>query len=145
MNPSTSYSTTERSSPSKESLPSENEFRVDDSATVREKIAKIYAERLLSDITLMVGGNSYPAHRLILCASSDVFQVMLMNPSWSESQETNVVLQEDPACAKIFADFLKYLYTGEIVISHYTVLSLLTLADKYNVKVREDYHCASKQ
>lgn len=118
----------------KRSLPSEEEFQVDDSATVREKIAKIYAERLLSDITLLVGGNSYPAHRLILCASSDVFQVMLMNPNWSESQETTVVLQEDPACAKVFADFLKYLYTGEILINHYSVLPLLTLADKYNVK-----------
>jgi len=116
------------------SLPSEHEFRVDDAAMVREKIAKIYADRLLSDITLTIGGNSYPAHRLILCASSDVFQVMLMNPNWSESQETTVVLQEDPACVKVFADFLKYLYTGEILINHYSVLPLLMLGDKYNVK-----------
>ena len=39
------------------------------------KIASLYAERLMSDLILEVGGRELPAHRLILCASSDVFQV----------------------------------------------------------------------
>jgi hypothetical protein len=39
------------------------------------KIASLYTERLMSDICLVVGGTEYPAHRLILCASSEVFQV----------------------------------------------------------------------
>lgn len=39
------------------------------------KIATLYAERLMSDICLVVGGTEYPAHRLILCATSEVFQV----------------------------------------------------------------------
>ena len=39
------------------------------------KIAGIYAERLMSDVLLVVGDQSLPAHRLILCASSEVFQV----------------------------------------------------------------------
>uniref|UniRef100_T1J0N0 BTB domain-containing protein n=1 Tax=Strigamia maritima TaxID=126957 RepID=T1J0N0_STRMM len=112
----------------------DHELQIDNSATVLEKIASLYAERLLSDITLIVGGRQFPAHRLILCASSDVFQVMLMNPNWTESQETTVNLQEDPACISTFGDFLKYLYTGKIHINHYTVLPLLTLADKYNVR-----------
>lgn len=29
----------------------------------------------MSDVTLVVGGKEYPAHRLILCISSEVFQV----------------------------------------------------------------------
>lgn len=112
----------------------DHEQQIDNSITVLEKIAGLYAERLLSDITLMVGGHAFPAHRLILCASSDVFQVMLMNPNWTESQETSVSLQEDPACITVFGDFLKYLYTGKININHFTVLPLLALADKYNVR-----------
>jgi hypothetical protein len=40
------------------------------------KIAGIYAERLMSDVLLVVGDQSLPAHRLILCASSEVFQVL---------------------------------------------------------------------
>lgn len=50
-------------------------LQVDNSATVLHKIATLYTERLMSDICLVVGGTEYPAHRLILCASSEVFQV----------------------------------------------------------------------
>lgn len=48
---------------------------MDNSRTVLLKIATLYAERLMNDICLVVDGVEYPAHRLILCASSDVFQV----------------------------------------------------------------------
>ena len=64
---------------------SSDEPEVDNSGTVVNKIANLYAERLMSDVTLVVGNAEYPSHRLILCASSDVFQIMLMNPNWTES------------------------------------------------------------
>ena len=48
---------------------------MDNSAEVVAKMAAIYAERLMSDVQLVVGDEVLPAHRLILCASSDVFQV----------------------------------------------------------------------
>lgn len=41
------------------------------------KIAALYAERLMSDITLVINGQEFYAHRLILCASSDVFQASI--------------------------------------------------------------------
>ncbi|PSN58437.1 hypothetical protein C0J52_02823 [Blattella germanica] len=110
------------------------DVEIDNSATVLHKIAALYNDNLMSDITLVVGGTQYPAHRLILCASSEVFQVMLMNPEWSESQESCVVLQETPACAAIFGNFLRYFYTGQIRINHLIVMPVLALADKYNVK-----------
>ena len=47
---------------------------MDNSSEVVTKIAGLYAERLLSDVVLVVGKQELPAHRLILCASSDVFQ-----------------------------------------------------------------------
>lgn len=52
-----------------------SQLQVDNSRTVLLKIATLYAERLMNDICLVVDGVEYPAHRLILCASSDVFQV----------------------------------------------------------------------
>lgn len=109
-------------------------IEVDNSHTVLLKIATLYAERLMNDICLVVDGIEYPAHRLILCASSDVFQVMLMSPQWSESQESRVTLQETPQCAPIFSEFLRYFYTGQIRINYEVVLPILSLADKYNVK-----------
>ncbi|KAG7212861.1 hypothetical protein KM043_002214 [Ampulex compressa] len=113
---------------------SSDSIEVDNSRTVLLKIATLYAERLMNDICLVVDGVEYPAHRLILCASSDVFQVMLMSPQWSESQESRVTLQETPQCAPIFSEFLRYFYTGQIRINYEVVLPILSLADKYNVK-----------
>ncbi|CAH2040154.1 unnamed protein product, partial [Iphiclides podalirius] len=113
---------------------SNEDLEVDNSKSVLLKIATLYAEQLMSDLTLEVGGVGYPAHRLILCASSEVFQVMLMNREWSEWRESRIVLQETSTAATVFPHFLKYFYTGQIKISHKTVLPVLSLADKYNVK-----------
>lgn len=118
---------------SEESEPNED-LEVDNSKSVLLKIATLYAEQLMSDLTLEVGGRGYPAHRLILCASSEVFQVMLMNREWSEWRESRIVLQETPTAASVFPHFIKYFYTGHIKISYHSVLPLLSLADKYNVK-----------
>ncbi|XP_053605812.1 BTB/POZ domain-containing protein 17 [Plodia interpunctella] len=133
-----SYLTVDRqgSSTNKTEEPDEanDDLEVDNSKSVLLKIATLYAEQLMSDLTLQVAGVGYPAHRLILCASSEVFQVMLMNREWSEWRESRIVLQEDPAAAAVFPHFLKYFYTGQIKISYHTVLPVLSLADKYNVK-----------
>lgn len=98
------------------------------------KIANMYAEQLMSDICLVVGNNRYPAHRVILCASSEVFQVMLMNPEWNECRESVIELKEEPCCSAVFPQFLKYLYVGQIQISVQTVMPMLALADKYNIR-----------
>lgn len=79
---------------------------IDNSGTVITKIANLYAERLMSDVSLVVGDAEFPSHRLILCASSDVFQVMLMNQNWSESQEKRIVLKEAPGETKFALNLL---------------------------------------
>ncbi|XP_077289032.1 BTB/POZ domain-containing protein 17-like [Arctopsyche grandis] len=115
--------------------PSTSAFvEVDNSTSVLIKIATLYADQLMSDINLVVGGKSYPAHRLILCATSEVFQVMLMNREWSEWRESAIELKETPQCSEVFPLFLRYFYTGQIRISQETVLPILSLADKYNIK-----------
>jgi len=112
----------------------EEVINMDNSSEVVTKIAGLYAERLMSDVLLVVGNQELPAHRLILCASSDVFQIMLMNKSWSEAQEKRIILKETSACQAVFEVFLKYLYTGKIQVDYANVIPLLQLADKYNVK-----------
>uniref|UniRef100_A0A182PM68 BTB domain-containing protein n=1 Tax=Anopheles epiroticus TaxID=199890 RepID=A0A182PM68_9DIPT len=101
--------------------------------SVLQKIANLYAERLMSDVTLVVGANRYPAHRIILCASSDVFQVMLMNATWREFDDTVITLQEEEKCQGVFPQFLRYLYVGKMSISVDTAVYILKLADKYNI------------
>jgi len=107
---------------------------MDNSSEVVTKIAGLYAERLMSDVILVVGKQELAAHRLILCASSEVFQIMLMNNSWTEASEKKIVLKESPECEAVFEVFLKYLYTGKISVNYSNVIPILQLADKYNVK-----------
>ena len=66
---------------------------MDNSSEVVTKIAGIYAERLMSDVILVVGKQELAAHRLILCASSEVFQIMLMSTNWTESSERKIILK----------------------------------------------------
>lgn len=110
------------------------EVEIGDQQSVLLKVAGLYASHLLSDISLVVGENRYPAHRVILSASSDVFQVMLLNPHWSECKESVINLVEDPQSCLVFPQFLKYLYTGQVRISVETAYGILSLADKYNIK-----------
>jgi BTB/POZ domain len=49
-----------------------NEVEIGDQQSVLLKVAGLYASHLLSDINLVVGENQYPAHRVILSASSEV-------------------------------------------------------------------------
>ncbi|XP_039499048.1 BTB/POZ domain-containing protein 17 [Drosophila santomea] len=105
-----------------------------DANSVLNKIANLYAEQLMSDIVLLVDGKEYPAHRVILCASSDVFQVMLMNPEWNECSKHVIELHEEACCSAVFPQFIKYLYVGHIEVTLQTVMPMLALSDKYNVR-----------
>ncbi|XP_068141188.1 BTB/POZ domain-containing protein 17 [Drosophila tropicalis] len=105
-----------------------------DANSVLNKIAHLYAEQLMSDIVLLVDGKEYPAHRVILCASSDVFHVMLMNPEWNECSKHVIELHEESCCSAVFPQFIKYLYVGHIEVTLQTVMPMLALSDKYNVR-----------
>ena len=71
---------------------------VDNSNMIINKMANLYAEKIMSDIILVVGNVEYPSHKLILCASSDVFQIMLHDSKWSESIEKRVCLGKFILC-----------------------------------------------
>ena len=71
----------------------DSSISMDNSSEVVTKIAGIYAERLMSDVILVVGKQELAAHRLILCASSEVFQIMLMSNNWTESSERKIILK----------------------------------------------------
>ncbi|XP_008195211.1 BTB/POZ domain-containing protein 17 isoform X1 [Tribolium castaneum] len=119
---------------------------VDNSQTVLNILRNLYVERQMCDVALRVGNREHYAHRLILCAFSDVFQAMLMKPEWCEWHESKVELQELlPECEKVFHLFLEYFYTGKILITHTNVMPILALADKYIVKglsrLCVDYMC----
>ena len=119
--------------------------KVNNSNHALSKLVQLYADTDLSDLVLKVGQRQFSTHKLILCMCSDVFKTMLTSSTWPESHSSRVILQEEPECADVFEDFLKYFYNGCISLDCHTVLPLLTLADKYNVqdlsKSCLDYMC----
>lgn len=65
--------------------------------------AKFYNNSTLSDITLVVGGNKYYAHKLILVRSSDVFERML-SKEWSDGSKK---VNEYPYCSVSFISLVQ--------------------------------------
>ena len=112
----------------------ENGQQIENSCKLLSRIAGLYQNPELSDIQIVVGLKIFYAHKLVLCSASEVFRVMFTNPSWCESSRQKIVLKEEPECIQVFELFLRYLYTGKIRLTHYTVLYVLMLADKYGVE-----------
>ena len=88
----------------------DSSISMDNSSEVVTKIAGIYAERLMSDVILVVGKQELAAHRLILCASSEVFQIMLMSNNWTESSERKIILK---------VSFRATFFSGSLVTTSY--------------------------
>ena len=107
--------------------------QVDNSTSTIQRLYQLYCDPVLSDLQLIVGQKSYFAHKLILSISSDVFKTMLTNPTWPEAYTDKIYLEEEPHCGLVFEDFLQYLYTGKVHLSHTSVLPVIILADKYNI------------
>ena len=100
------------------------------------KISVLYAKQtlldLVWDIIITVGPKEYRLHKYILGASSEVFHNMCL--FGTSEKETPIPLFETEACAEVFDDVIKYLYTGNITLNLDTVNAIIILADKYDVE-----------
>ncbi|XP_014780554.1 BTB/POZ domain-containing protein 17 isoform X1 [Octopus bimaculoides] len=118
---------------------------VDNFRIMLHRLFSLYSDPELSDVQLVVGKKVFLVHKLILSMCSDVFKTMLTNPQWPESYKDRIVLKEEPECIQVFQDFMKYIYTGTIHLTHESVLPVLTLADKYGItdltEVCVDFMC----
>lgn len=92
----------------------------------------------MSDVTLVVGDEKIPAHRLVLAAQSKFFEVLLFDDRYNESKQKEVVLEVP---ARDFKNLLCFMYLGAINLDNYTVLQvnkLLQLADRFGLVKLED-------
>ncbi|XP_063964885.1 uncharacterized protein LOC129274811 isoform X1 [Lytechinus pictus] len=106
----------------------------------------LYGNQRYSDVTLVLGTRRFHAHRLVLCAWSDVFKTMFCNSSWQPNVDEFRTdkngqprpkcqdLVEEEYCEEHFGDFIKFLYTASANLTKDNVLPLALLADKYLVK-----------
>lgn len=92
----------------------------------------MYRSGLESDITINIGEKKLFANKGILCCRSPVFRKMFDHSM--KERRSNIVDIEDIEF-HVFDCFIMYLYTGEIEDkARDTVLSLYSVADKYEVK-----------
>lgn len=53
-------------------------FQIDNSQNILKTIKNLYVDQIMCDVYLSVGSKVHAAHKLILSASSDVFQVFIL-------------------------------------------------------------------
>ncbi|EDO48272.1 predicted protein, partial [Nematostella vectensis] len=87
---------------------------------------RIRQECKLCDVTLVVEGKEFPAHRIVLAASSKYFYG-LFTSEMIEKNAPSVKLQE--LRASVMNHILTYLYTGEITVTELNAEDLIASAN----------------
>ncbi|XP_035221006.1 speckle-type POZ protein B-like [Stegodyphus dumicola] len=92
---------------------------------------KLYENRTLSDVNIIVGSKTFPAHKCVLCARSSVFAKMF-ETDMIESETNKVEISDiEP---QVMDEFLQFTYTGNLKNSlNETAEQLYAVADKYDV------------
>ncbi|RID73315.1 hypothetical protein BRARA_B00471 [Brassica rapa] len=82
----------------------------------------------LSDVTFLIDGKQFFAHKICLVASSDIFRAMF-DGLYKERNAQNV---EIPNISwEVFELMMRFIYTGKINITKYLAQDLLVAADQY--------------
>ncbi|CDI97278.2 kelch protein 12 [Echinococcus multilocularis] len=79
----------------------------------------------LCDVVVKVGGRVFPAHRVVLAASSDYFGAMFSN-GMAESAQLEIELKS--VSADVMEALLDFVYTGQVRVSMENVQELLPAA-----------------
>ena len=75
-------------------------------------LSQLRAAGTLCDVTLSVGGQTFPAHRVLLCAASTYFQAMFTGDMVEQHKDTVCIHSIEP---EVFSKVLDFIYTGEII------------------------------
>jgi BTB/POZ domain-containing protein 9 len=98
-----------------------------------DNIGALFMQDSYSDLTLVVDGQQFPAHKVVLAARSEYFRALLFGGLRESHLECNTVeLKDTPAVG--FHHLLKYIYTGKINLSELKeeiLLEVLGLANQY--------------
>nr|CDJ92219.1 BTB:POZ and BTB Kelch-associated domain containing protein [Haemonchus contortus] len=104
---------------------------IDHTNFLSDNMGVLFGNPNLSDVTFMVNGELFPAHKAILVARSEYFRAMFFG-GMKECEEAEVVLKENNGHA--FRTLLRYIYTAKLSLSELEenqVLDFLGIANKY--------------
>ena len=63
----------------------------------REELVSMWREGRLCDVTIVVEGRSFPAHRLVLSAESPLYMKPMLSTSFAESRECTCSMVKVPS------------------------------------------------
>uniref|UniRef100_A0A6A7FRB5 BTB/POZ domain-containing protein 9-like isoform X2 n=2 Tax=Hirondellea gigas TaxID=1518452 RepID=A0A6A7FRB5_9CRUS len=115
--------------------------QVDHSAGLAQDIGNLYLSSEYSDVMLVVAGQKFYAHRVILAARSNYFRAMMFG-GLQESHQDEVEIKDANLTA--FKVLLKYIYKGFIALhseKEETVLEILALSHQYGFEELEGSVC----
>jgi len=85
-------------------------------------LSEFREEGTLCDVTILVDGKTYPAHKNVLASCSDYFKAMFTG-GMRESRQSEIVLES--ISSDVFEQILKYIYEGSFSIEMMSALDLL--------------------
>ncbi|KAG2274069.1 hypothetical protein Bca52824_056624, partial [Brassica carinata] len=85
----------------------------------------------LSDVTFLVDGKQFYAHKICLVASSDIFRAMF-DGLYKERNAQNVEIPN--ITWEVFELMMRFIYTGRIDITKHLARDLLVAADQYLIE-----------
>lgn len=107
----------------------------DSSASLKSVLLPFFNNDDLSDVTIIVGDEEFPAHRIILAAWSAPFKAMFSS-GMREAQDKEVHIEDvDPHFFKLM---LKFMYTGSIKLNGNSCLPLLSISNRYEVNALKE-------
>ena len=112
----------------------QSQKRVDHSHHVANNLLTLLRGGTNSDVTFVVGGKVFNAHRIILAAQCEYFRLLLFGNMVEATPGVEIEVKD--ASPESFHFLLEYLYCGRLdlaSLNEHTVLELLALADKYNL------------
>lgn len=97
-------------------------------------LKSLMANKLHSDVTFCINDEYVAAHRIILAASSKVFETMLYDYNKAHGHIEHIT--DIPM--DIFRQVLAHIYTDQIQINHDNAVEIMYVAHKYNLAFLQD-------
>lgn len=95
-----------------------------------QKLENLMNDKEYSDVSFLVDGKSFKAHKCILARESPVFDAMFKT-DMKEKQLNEVVIED--IGSDVFEEMLRYVYVGEVNDIDLIAGDLLAAADKYAI------------
>ena len=96
--------------------------------TIKERIAYLLKNDFMSDFTFISDDVKFPVHKLILASTSPVFHSMFCGPMAGRENELDFSHYGNADC---ISEFLRFIYTDEILLKWENVFQILNLAKCY--------------